>query len=167
VSIILNGRFIKRALETHPDYQFKPDGISDVHDICGTEIQPQTQVLNGRSIHAPEFQTAISPGYHTRDDFGDDGDDTIHTLLQLHPQASVFVANGSFPADGSLPTTVDLIFDSFLERSIQILSALGEAGANYSESDISYYLPPSFDIGQAVIEYAKLKWSRNIKNCSI
>jgi hypothetical protein len=152
---------------THPEYHFASESINNIHDICSTKSQPHTQALNARSNHFLRNQIAVTTGYNTSDDFGNDGDDTHHTRLPYYQQPSVFAANASFPADGSTPKTIDLIFVSFLERDNHILPVLREAGANYTSSDISYYMPASFDIGAALIEYAKVKWGENIKDCHI
>jgi hypothetical protein len=166
VTTILNRNPQKRAYRAHSEYQFKPDGI-DIHDFCGEEVQSHHSALNERSNHFLKYQMATSPGYNTSDDFGNDGDDTIHTPLDHHVQPSYVAAKGSFPADGSLPQRVDLVFASFLEQSHAILPALLEAGASYSDGDISLYLPAEFHIGSALIEYAKMKWQRNVTDCSI
>jgi hypothetical protein len=164
---ILNGRLKKRSSEPEPEYHFRPNNIDNVHDVCGTEVQPHVKTLSERSIHPLKYQMAITPGYKTSDDFGNDGDDTVHAQLPYYPQPMAFAANASFPANGSLPKTVDLVFLSFFESAHLILPALLEAGANYSSSDIALYLPTSFSIGNALIEYAKLKWGQGIENCSI
>jgi hypothetical protein len=121
--------------------------------------------LDERSNDFLKYQMAITPGYNTSDDFGNDGDDTIHTQLHNYSQPRVIAAEGSFPADKSLPKTVDLVFVSFFEKDHQILPALLEAGAHYSNSDISLYLPADFNIGSALIEFAKMKWRQDIKTC--
>jgi hypothetical protein len=123
--------------------------------------------LNKRSNQFLKYQLAITPGYNTSDDFGNDGDDTIHTRLHCYSQPSVIAAKGSFPANESSPKAVDLVFDSFLEQGHHILPALLEAGANYSTIDISSYLPADYNIGSALIDYAKIKWRQDIQNCSI
>lgn len=83
--------------------------------------------------------TALTPGYTTSDDFGTDGDDTPHTEIPYYSQPNDFQANGSFPTNGSLPATVDLIFLDFIAEDV--VDALQGLGFNASTDDVTYYLP--------------------------
>src|ERR1700761_135070 len=87
-------------------------------------------------------QTAITPGYITVDDFGNDGDDTLHSKITSYTRPNDVQANASFPTDGSAPKTVDLIFLDFIAS--YVLNALKSVGGSYTKKDIAYYLPPSF-----------------------
>ena len=110
---------------------------------------------------------AITPGYVTSDDFGTDGDDTIHSKIPFYSQPNDFQANASFPTDGSLPTTVDLIFLDFIASDV--ISALATTGANYTEADVEQYLPPEFDTNAYLPAYAKIApdWQANVPNCPV
>ncbi|GKT44496.1 secretory component protein SHR3 [Colletotrichum spaethianum] len=83
----------------------------------------------------------ITPGYTTSDDFGTDGDDTVHSEIPTYNYPDFFQANGSFPDDGSLSdeTKVDLIFLDYVAGSV--VSVLRSLGVNYTSDDVSYYLP--------------------------
>ncbi|KAL9576976.1 MAG: hypothetical protein Q9203_007622, partial [Teloschistes exilis] len=56
----------------------------------------------------------LTPGYVTSDDFGITGDDTPHSRIPYYPQPNDLQANASFPTDGTLPQTVDLVFLDFI-----------------------------------------------------
>lgn len=83
----------------------------------------------------------VTPGYTTSDDFGTDGDDTIHSEIPTYDYPNFFQANGSFPNNGSLSdeAKVDLIFLDYVAGSV--VSVLRSLGANYTSDDVSYYLP--------------------------
>ncbi|PHH62939.1 hypothetical protein CDD81_6572 [Ophiocordyceps australis] len=55
-------------------------------------------------------QESVVPGYVTSDDWGTDGDDTMHSGIPYYDLAGYWETRASFPQDGSNPSTVDLIF---------------------------------------------------------
>ena len=99
------------------------------------------------------------------DDFGTDGDDTIHSKIAFYPQPEYLQANASFPTDGSEPTTVDLIFLDFIVADV--LSALKSVGAKETASDVSYYLPKTFTTNSYLPAYAKTAWQANVPICPV
>jgi hypothetical protein len=127
--------------------------------------QHKRTVSSGKLIRRQN--TAPSPGYITRDDFGTDGDDTVHSKIPNYPQPNDLQANGSFPTDGSLPQSVDLVFLDFIAS--YVLNALQKAGSpkNYTTADVNYYLPKSFTTNSYLPAYAKVAWQKNINNCPV
>lgn len=99
------------------------------------------------------------------DDFGTDGDDTIHSSIPFYSQPEYFQANASLPTDGSEPTAIDLIFLDFI--AVDVLAALKSAGATYTTADVAYYLPKIFTTNSYLPAYAKLAWQANVPNCPI
>lgn len=99
------------------------------------------------------------------DDFGTDGDDTIHSKIPNYRQPEYFQSNGSFPTTGAAPTTVDLIFLDFIVTDV--LNALKSAGATYTTADVSYYLPKTFTTNSYLPAYAKLAWQAGVPNCPV
>lgn len=73
-------------------------------------------------------------------------------------------ANASFPTDGSLPDAVDLIFLDFIAEDV--LEDLTTLGANYTEADVSYYMPQTFTTNSYLQEYVKMAWASNDTTCS-
>jgi 2',3'-cyclic-nucleotide 2'-phosphodiesterase (5'-nucleotidase family) len=108
----------------------------------------------------------LTPGYTTSDDFGSDGDDTIHSRIPYYSSPNDLQANASFPTDGSKPQKVDLIFLDYIGGEY-VIPALKKVGANYTIADIQQYLPPSFDTNAYLPAYAKLKWQKNVPNCPV
>ena len=108
---------------------------------------------------------AVTPGYTTTDDFGTDGDDTVHAVIPYNMQPHDLQANASFPADGSLPETVDLVFLDFISKNV--LEALKQTGLAYKSSDIQYFLPPTFTTNSYLPIYAKAKWQAGLPNCPV
>jgi hypothetical protein len=113
--------------------------------------------------------TAPSPGYTTTDDFGTDGDDTIHSRIPNYAQPNDLQANASFPTDGSKPEKVDLVFLDFIVS--YILNALNgkDVGGNFTKDQVSYYLPKEFTTNSYLPAYAKVApdWQANVPNCPI
>ena len=121
----------------------------------------------GKIIRRQNTDHHHTPGYTTKDDFGDNGDDTIHSPIPSFPQPNDLQANASFPTDGSDPDTVDLVFLDFIGS--YVLDALSKAGTHYTESDISYYVPTTFTTNDYLPAYAKMnkKWQKNVPNCPV
>ena len=102
---------------------------------------------------------------YSKDDFGTDGDDTIHSKIPSYPQPEDLQANASFPTNGADPKTVDLIFLDYI--ATDVLSALKKLGAGYTVNDVQYYLPKSFTTNSYLPAYAKLAWQANVPNCPV
>lgn len=111
--------------------------------------------------------TAPTPGYTTVDDFGNDGDDTAHSTIPHYPQPNDLQANGSFPLDGSLPKTVDLVFLDFIASYIVNALNTADVGGSFSLSQVSYYMDKEFTTNSYLPAYAKIAWQDNINDCPV
>lgn len=117
-----------------------------------------------RDLHRRQAATKLTPGYTTKDDFGTDGDDTPHSTIPSYPQPNYVEGNGTFPADGSTPATVDFIFLDYIASDV--LSILTGLGTKYTKADVSYYLnPKTFTTQNYLPVYAKKYWQTNVPNC--
>ncbi|KAI4201144.1 MAG: hypothetical protein LQ350_003459 [Teloschistes chrysophthalmus] len=127
--------------------------------------EPPLTTRNLRTRQSPP----LTPGYVTTDDFGTTGDDTPHSRIPYYPQPNDLQANASFPANGTLPKTVDLIFLDFIGAGyvVPALNKLGGSGAKYSASDISYYLPKTFTTNSYLPVYAQKFWQKGVPNCPV
>jgi hypothetical protein len=106
-----------------------------------------------------------TPGYTTTDDFGTDGDDTLHTTIPSYSQPNYVQGNASFPTDGTQPETVDVVFlDYFAGTVVTILNKLGGA---YKTSDVNYYVDRSFTTQSYLPAYARHYWQANVPNCPV
>ncbi|KAF1964100.1 hypothetical protein BU23DRAFT_562208 [Bimuria novae-zelandiae CBS 107.79] len=165
---ILNaGPWQKKRDLSISDFNFSP--VLADRDICIdpplTHASGMDKRSKGRVIRRQAADP--SPGYTTTDDFGTDGDDTIHKAIPRYPQPNDLQANGSFPTNGSLPDTVDLVFLDFIAPNI--IDALNgpDVGGGYTEDDVSYYLPKEFTTNSYLPTYAKIAWQENVPNCPV
>lgn len=159
----------KRNLETA---DFKFDTILSDRDMCIDP--PLTHSYDGMTRRSRQGgrlirrqSTTPTPGYLTVDDFGNDGDDTIHSAIPHYAQPNDLQANGSFPLDGSLPKTVDLIFLDFIASYIVNALNSADVGGNFSLSQVSYYMDKKFTTNSYLPAYAKIAWQANMPNCPI
>jgi hypothetical protein len=96
------------------------------------------------SFPQPGAQTPIGtfnspnlvPGYTTKDDAGDDGDDTVHTPISFYLVPNAIQTKISFPEEGD-PEAVDLVFIDFIQP--WVLVALQFLGATYGKEDVEVY----------------------------
>lgn len=90
-------------------------------------------------------RSTTTPGYTTSDDFGTDGDDTIHSKISYYSTPNFFQSNGSFPTNGTLDgdAKVDLVFVDYIAASVvAVLNSLGES---HTIADVQYYMPQVSD----------------------
>ncbi|RMZ91122.1 hypothetical protein DV736_g1632, partial [Chaetothyriales sp. CBS 134916] len=100
--------------------------------------------LNDHTHGASDMQQLLTspiplrPGYTTKDDVGDDGDDTQHSPISFHevPNCIQSLVNSTNLEEGD--AKVDLIFNEFIQP--YVLFALAFLGLDYSDNDASVYL---------------------------
>jgi hypothetical protein len=160
------GAVAKRSELSYDSFNFDSLTLLDGKDTC---IDPPIthDHLTARSYSGGRLQRrqqTVTPGYVTYDDFGSDGDDTVHSAIPYYKQPSYIQANASMPSSGA-PSTVDLVFLDFIES--YVITALKKAGANYTSADASYYLPESFTTNSYLPAYAKMAWKKNVPNCPV
>jgi hypothetical protein len=159
----------KRDLST-ADFNFNPI-LADQDTCIDPPITHDYKGLTRRSKQGGRLirrqSTAPTPGYITKDDFGNDGDDTLHSKIPNYSQPNDIQANASFPLDGSMPETVDLVFLDFIAS--YIVNALNKpnVGGAFSLSQVSYYMEKSFDTNSYLPAYAKVAWQANVPNCPL
>lgn len=108
----------------------------------------------------------VYPGYTTIDDFGADGDDTPHSKLPYFEAQNDVQANASFPTDGSVPGTVDVVFSDFIGAKF-VIPALASLGAKYTAADIQQYMEKSFTTHSVLPAYAMKAWQQNKESCPV
>lgn len=72
-------------------------------------------------------------GYTTKDDAGDDGDDTLHLPIPFSRVPNCIQSEIDFPQDASEPEQVDVVYNAFIEPWVVL--ALQFLGADYKQSD--------------------------------
>ncbi|KAL2311974.1 Phosphoprotein phosphatase [Schizosaccharomyces pombe] len=96
--------------------------------------------LNGGSNlrNINENLAALNPGYVTSDDFGEDGDDTVHTSVPSYATPNILQAQAGFNATSS-PETIDVVFLNFLQSIV--LKALNNMANDtlYTSSNVTQY----------------------------
>ncbi|KAF1848677.1 ser/Thr protein phosphatase family [Cucurbitaria berberidis CBS 394.84] len=171
LSILNAGAFQrkKRDLET-TDFNFSPV-LADRDTCIDPPLTHHYDGLTRRSKQGGRLirrqSTAPTPGYTTSDDFGTDGDDTIHSRIPNFSQPNDLQANASFPVDGSVPKTVDLVFLDFIASYIVNALNRPDVGGAYSLSQVSYYMDKHFTTNSYLPAYAKIAWQANVPNCPV
>ncbi|KZF24516.1 calcineurin-like phosphoesterase [Xylona heveae TC161] len=162
LDLLNSGPYQKRdALTGTPEYGAMPKRDSCVDPPITHNHLESRSYPGGKLLRRQE----LTPGYTTTDDFGTNGDDTIHSVIPYYDVPIDFQANASFPTDGSEPETVDYVFTDFMLKFV--LSAFQQLGANYTTSDVTYYMPQSFSTQTYLPEYAKTHWHKNMPNCPV
>jgi hypothetical protein len=77
--------------------------------------------------------SALIPGYTTKDDVGDDGDDTVHKPLRFYSVPPCIQTSIDFPEEGD-PKKVDLVFIDYVQP--WIIEALRYIGGDYNTHDV-------------------------------
>jgi hypothetical protein len=159
----------KRDLDT-ADFNFSPL-LMDRDTCIDPPLTHQYDGLTRRSKQGGRLirrqSTAPTPGYTTVDDFGTDGDDTVHSKIPNYSQPNDLQANASFPIDGSMPKTVDLVFLDFIASYIVNALNTPDVGGAFSLSQVSYYISKNFTTNSYLPAYAKVAWQDNVPNCPV
>ncbi|KAI5204172.1 calcineurin-like phosphoesterase [Aureobasidium subglaciale] len=159
----------KRSLSTE-DFGFAQ--MNPALDSCIDPPVTHDHLVTKRSYPGGRIirrQTTTTPGYVTTDDFGTDGDDTIHSKIPYYSVPNFFQANGSLPANGTLDAnaTVDLIFLDYVAGSV--VKALNGLGGDYTDEEVTYYLPKNFTTNSYLPKYAQMtaEWQVDVPNCPV
>lgn len=109
-----------------------PEQLSIHSNIHG----PTLPVLDSPGAQSPLLQAPapLIPGYTTKDDAGDEGDDTVHAPITFHRVPNVFQTTRNLPAD---PDVVDVVFIDFIQP--WVLTALKFLGQDRRASDVEPY----------------------------
>ncbi|KAH6651923.1 calcineurin-like phosphoesterase [Truncatella angustata] len=92
-------------------------------------------------------------GYTTKDDFGDDGDDTVHAAIKFYAVPNCIQTEIKFP-EGGVPETVDLVFVDYVQP--WIITALKFSGGDYNTDDVTPYRNET--VTELMFEWIKENW---------
>ena len=126
------------------------DALSSTH----MELQKGTQSVM-------RVKPDLTPGYTTKDDAGEDGDDTVHSPIEFFKVPNCFetrvnVKGSELDADkDEPPEKVDLVFIEFIEP--WVLAALQFLGGEYDPKDVVDYLPNRTFTG-LIGDWVKKNW---------
>ncbi|PHH53568.1 Uncharacterized protein YHR202W [Ceratocystis fimbriata CBS 114723] len=86
----------------------------------------------------------LSAGYTTKDDLGNDGDDTKHAPIAYYSSPNCIQSTSGFndTDDAAEPNIVDVVFIDFLKP--WVLAATKFAGGDYTENDVKLYSKDTF-----------------------
>lgn len=133
----------------HSPYKCPPSPI---------QVQAQNQHILTNSL-----SVAITPGYTTCDDFGEDGDDTIHSEIPWHPIPKVIESKASFPENWKVnpPKTVDVVFMDFIGKYVAegLNKISGEDG--YNASHFAPYMDEKYTMTKLLLDYVHEEWSHD------
>jgi len=168
--ILNKGRYQKREMNAL-DLSFEFPSLEHTEECSDPHPHAEAKLSrrSTRGIIRRQSPT-VAPGYNTTDDFGNDGDDTLHNNLPYYYQPNDVQANASFPLDGSMPATVDLVFIDYIGANFIIPALNGMAGGeNYTKAAIEFYLPESFTSNSYLPEYARIspEWQANMPDCPV
>lgn len=98
---------------------------------------------------------AVVPGYTTKDDAGDDGDDTIHSPISFYRVPNVFQARLSGNVSAT-PETVDLVYIEFLERYLTLAAKFARLDVDFAKESERYM--PGSTLTDLVLEWVGKNW---------
>ncbi|KAI1343596.1 ser/Thr protein phosphatase family [Xylariaceae sp. FL0016] len=87
---------------------------------------------NGQSVD-PE----LVGGYTTKDDFGQDGDDAVHSPIKFYAVPNCIQSKVAFP-ESQDPKIVDLVFIDYVQP--WVLTALKFSGGDFGTDDVKVYM---------------------------
>jgi hypothetical protein len=134
-------------LDQHADYE---------------ETNPFPHMMPGMQIPMGSRRTFKRiKGYTTNDDFGHDGDDTVHDHFEKFPSPKVLQANASFPPDYAVnpPDNVDVVFFDFIAENVaQGLNAI-VGGDEWSKDLFEMYMGHEDTLTKLILEFVGRKWT--------
>jgi hypothetical protein len=135
-----------------------PEQMSIHSDIIGLPIIPEPHTLGGAQLplRLGDDGPALVPGYTTKDDAGDEGDDTLHAPITFYKVPNVIQSARSFPADAD-PENVDLVFVDFIQP--WVLTALQFTGENLTVHEVAPYGNETFT--DLMADWIKRHWGQD------
>ncbi|KAK2760038.1 hypothetical protein FQN54_002774 [Arachnomyces sp. PD_36] len=110
--------------------------------------------------HLDSPNLPLTPGYITRDDAGDDGDDTEHTPIKHYQSPNCF--HGLIPPPGadnlddSTPETVDFIYVDFIEPWLDVAAQI--VGLDLEVKRDSREFMPGTTISSVILDWVTENW---------
>ena len=101
------------------------------------DIVHESIAFESTQSQKPLQKPNLVPGYTTKDDAGEDGDDTLHSPVSFYRVPNCIQTNVGI-SDEAIPETVDMIFLDFIQP--WILQALLVSGIEYRPEDAESYM---------------------------
>ena len=136
-----------------------PEQLGYQSDIIAPQLPTQDSLFLG-AAQTPLLQPTpdLVPGYTTKDDAGDDGDDTLHVPISFYKIPNCIQSTLSMPENGD-PETVDLVFVDFIQP--WILTALRFVGQTYNTSQVEPYREEIFT--DLMADWIKENWKKDCR----
>lgn len=126
-----NGQLLQQIDPTLDSSLLVPPPPIRIEDLS-TATFPDEQVA------LKTHKDSLTPGYTTKDDLGSDGDDTEHSAISYFNVPNCIQTEVDFPADGTPPETVSVVYNEFIEP--WLILALKFLGASFEKQDTEDYL---------------------------
>lgn len=137
LALINNAGPVLQSTELKESYLAPPEQISIRNDISDISVSHDFYTSKqAQSPLATMSEPDLIPGYTTKDDGGDDGDDTVHAPITFYKVPNCIQSELSLPEEDD-PDTVDLVFIDFIKP--WVLMALQYTGKVYNSSDVESY----------------------------
>lgn len=158
--LLNNGGSIFESTKLQPRQLAPPEQLTIHYDIIAPQLPIQDSFISG-AAQAPLLSSSpdLVPGYTTKDDAGDDGDDTLHAPISFYKIPNCIQATASMP-EKSDPETVDLVFIDFIQP--WVLTALQFTGQTYNNSHVENYRPEIFT--DLLAGWIKEHWKKDCRS---
>ncbi|KAJ5241878.1 uncharacterized protein N7469_000205 [Penicillium citrinum] len=113
-----------------------------------------TQQILSEATAEPDDAGEIIPGYTTKDDAGDDGDDTIHSPIPFYRVPNVIQALIS--GNDSTPETVDLVYNEFIEPYLTLAAKFAQLNVDFGKESEAYM--PGLTMTDLILQWVKKNW---------
>jgi hypothetical protein len=155
--ILNNGGPILESAELKTSQLAPPEQMSITSDFIIPNL-PVHDSLLAQGVQSPLMSSnpELVPGYTTKDDAGDDGDDTLHAPISFYTVPNCIQSALAFPEKGD-PDTVDLVFIDFIQP--WILLALQFLGQTYNASDVQSYTDET--LTDLMADWIKGHWKKD------
>ncbi len=155
LSILNNqGQILEKAAPELQTWKLAPpEQMVLLEDIVADEHQ-----YNHRQGQVLLETRKLTPGYTTKDDVGEEGDDTLHSPVSFYRVPNCIESMVDFPASGMDPETVDLVFLEFIQP--WVLIALKFLGLEYSLSDTGAFME-GHDFTTMIAGWVERNWKGN------
>ncbi|KAF4628447.1 hypothetical protein G7Y89_g9704 [Cudoniella acicularis] len=160
LQLINRGGPVFEATEFSLSQLAPPEQMSILTDILVPQIPIHGAHKSGGAqvpfLLSSNEEPNLVPGYTTKDEGGDDGDDTIHAPIPYFRVPNVIQSALSFPAEGE-PEKVDVVFVDFIQP--WVLLALRFMGESYSAGDVEVYTDET--LTDLMADWIKRNWKKD------
>lgn len=138
LSLLNNDGPILAEMEKGNEYLQPPEHVAATYrpDIYAMADDVHAYAAVGQTPLKAGGEGDLFPGYTTRDDAGEDGDDTVHEAIPFYQVPNCVQAAVGFE-DGAEPEVVDVMFNEFMLK--WVLLGLEYLGEKYTVDDTHVY----------------------------